>query len=390
MTNASGDAEFSLLKEGIYYAIAKDVFSDATKQIFAVSSETLQGQTITLRLKNKNGKDDFDQKLVDITVFGKDLDGTVKPLRGAVVYFGDGSKTTDYGGLVSFQHNYKLGTYVAFVCSADGYKTQESAFIVGSKPMINDNGEITLVKNPLTTIPLQVQVLNKKDDSPINNATVSINLRTPQNVNGQNKSIWGVQYSDNNGMADWTGKSGQPIDADLPGKSELFVNASKDGFKDSKYVNIPTDLLAPSTETRMFTIWLEPKEDLSGLVSESLEVPNTKPDKIFTKDILSDGVMYLIEASGTVSDWDTKNPDGVDPCYCYIKWRCPNPEPWGQLVIDGKNMHTINGSTIPYNSGHSYSVLYKGTGNKMELYCSDALGSSGDNSGKFKVKITRQ
>lgn len=131
-------------------------------------------------------------------------------------------------------------------------------------------------------------------------------------------------------------------------------------------------------------------ENKPGLVSETKEVRNDKPEKIYTTDILEEGATYLIEASGQVSDWDTKNPVGVDPCYCYIQWRCPTPEPWGQLIIDGKNMHQINGSTIPYNPGHTYSVKYTGTGKKMELYCSDAQGSSGDNSGKFKVVITKQ
>ncbi len=126
------------------------------------------------------------------------------------------------------------------------------------------------------------------------------------------------------------------------------------------------------------------------LESQTLKVSNAKPEIVYTSDILEDGADYLIEASGTVSDWDTKNPEGVDACYCYIKWRCPNPEPWGQLLFDDKSMHQIKGSTIPYTESHNYSVHYKGTGKKMKIHCYDAIGSSGDNSGFFTVIITKQ
>ena len=161
--------------------------------------------------------------------------------------------------MVSFQHSYKLGTYVSFVASADGYKTQESAFIVGTKPLINDKGDITLEKIALKTVQIQIQVLDKSNNNPVSNATVSVNLAKAQVINGQSKSIWGVQYSDKDGIADWTGKSGQPLDSDLADKTDFYVNASKDGYNDTRYIAIPKDLLVPSRETRMFTIWLEPK-----------------------------------------------------------------------------------------------------------------------------------
>lgn len=226
---------------------------------------------------------------------------------------------------------------------------------------------------------LRVQVLNSEDNQPVKSSNVELKLRTE--LDG--KTLYGSGTTDDNGEVKF-----KDISTEIA-QYQPYVAAKKDKFKE-KWSDVNAELIETSAGVeRLFTIYIEPDKS-SGLVSESLTVPNFKAEYVYTSDILEPGADYLIEASGTVSDWDTKNPDGVDPCYCYIKWRCPNPEPWGQLQIDGQSMHQINGSTIPYNSGHTYSVVYKGTGQKLKLNCSDAMGSSGDNSGSFKVKITKQ
>lgn len=68
VTNANGDATFTLIKDGIYVAVAKDAFSDATKAVIYVSYETLREQTKTIHLKHLRDASNFDQKFVDITV----------------------------------------------------------------------------------------------------------------------------------------------------------------------------------------------------------------------------------------------------------------------------------------------------------------------------------
>ncbi len=120
---------------------------------------------------------------------------------------------------------------------------------------------------------------------------------------------------------------------------------------------------------------------------ETLTVPNDKPIKITSNTVLEEGRWYTIEASGVISDWSHVN-EGVDPVWCYAEWRCGKQgEVWDQLRIDGKGMTEIAGKTIPFNPQHTYKVRYRGQGKRLELYCSDAQGSSSDNSGSFTVKI---
>jgi hypothetical protein len=226
---------------------------------------------------------------------------------------------------------------------------------------------------------LRVQVLNSEDNKSVKGSNVELKIRSEYN----GKYIYGNGTTDNNGEVKFK---------DVPteiANYQPYIAAKKEKFKE-KWSDVNAELIeSSSADERFFTVYIDP-DKTSGLISESLTVPNFKAEYVYTSDILELGATYLIEASGTVSDWDTKNPEGVDACYCYIKWRCPNPEPWGQLQIDNQSMHQINGSTLPYNSGHTYSVTFIGTGQKLKLHSSDAIGSSGDNSGSFKVKITKQ
>jgi hypothetical protein len=391
ITDASGDALFNV-KKGDTYTIAAthEYYKTSSAEFVGSNARAGDAETYTIVLVFKSKNDDFNEKRVVLSVQGKDRDGTIKPLAGAKVYTCGAVKPTNSAGYISFSHHYELGSFIYIAAEAEGYALKEDHFIVGSKPAIPDNAELVLERLPVTTVPVQVLVLDKKTDDPIEGAYVSINLRSPMKVNGTTKTMWGADYTNARGIADFTAKTERAISTEVVANSALYADVHKENYADVKYFDIPADLLTPSEEPRMITIWMEKKSG-SGLVSETLTVPNDKPDRVYTSDILDAGATYLIEASGTVSDWDTKNPEGVDACYCYIKWRCPTPEPWGQLTIDGKNMHMINGSNLRYEpESHHYRVKYTGTGKKMELYCADALGSSGDNSGKFTVTVSRQ
>lgn len=123
---------------------------------------------------------------------------------------------------------------------------------------------------------------------------------------------------------------------------------------------------------------------------ETLIIPNDKPVKITSTTILENNQRYIIEASGVISDWSHVR-DGVDAVWCYAEWRCGKQgEAWNQLHIDGKGMTDIAGKPIPYNPQHIYKVQYQGQGKQVELYCTDAQGSWGDNSGSFTVKIFKK
>ncbi|MBI2372102.1 MAG: hypothetical protein HYV08_18040 [Deltaproteobacteria bacterium] len=127
----------------------------------------------------------------------------------------------------------------------------------------------------------------------------------------------------------------------------------------------------------------------AGLV-ETLIVPNDKPVKILSRNVLERGQWYTIEASVEFSDWSHVK-DGVDAVWCYAEWRCGRQgQAWDQLRIDGKGMTEIAGQPIPYNPQHVYRVRYGGQGRQVELYLIDAQGSWSDNSGSITVKIFKE
>jgi hypothetical protein len=132
---------------------------------------------------------------------------------------------------------------------------------------------------------------------------------------------------------------------------------------------------------------IKAKSTGSGKLLETLTVTNEKPEKVKTSFSTEEGKIYVIEASGVVSDWSDKN-DGVDAVWRYAEWRVgPKGEVWDQLRINGKGMTELAGETIPYNPGHVYRIDFTGDGNPLEFYMSDAQGSSSDNHGSLTVKI---
>jgi hypothetical protein len=125
-----------------------------------------------------------------------------------------------------------------------------------------------------------------------------------------------------------------------------------------------------------------------GAQSQTLTVTNMKAAKVRTSFDTVPGALYMIEASGVISDWGDKG-DGVDPVWCYAPWRCGTGEPWQQLRINDRGMADIAGRTIPYNAGHVYRIQYTGDGRPIEFYCIDAQGSWQDNKGVFTVQVAR-
>jgi hypothetical protein len=133
---------------------------------------------------------------------------------------------------------------------------------------------------------------------------------------------------------------------------------------------------------------------------ETLKVSNTNPSAISSATVLKASHKYRLVASGTVSDWcdggstPCTDPlvleDGVDALYCYATWRCPRPEPWRQLQINGVGLDELAGKTgaIPFSASHVYTVEITGIAGALTLVASDATWSAGGNSGSFTLSIT--
>jgi hypothetical protein len=121
---------------------------------------------------------------------------------------------------------------------------------------------------------------------------------------------------------------------------------------------------------------------------EALSVPNDRPAKLASHHRTRKGAAYLLEASGVVSVWSMR-VEGVDAAYCYARWRVgPVPQPWGHLMVDGKTLHALAGSTVPFEKSHVYRVPFQGTGRCLALHMSDPMADSwSDNSGAITVRL---
>jgi hypothetical protein len=140
--------------------------------------------------------------------------------------------------------------------------------------------------------------------------------------------------------------------------------------------------------------------------AETIVVSNTKTTPVTSKTVLEPGHRYRLVASGTVSDWcpaTAKKKEqctygspfeiakGVDPLYCYAKWRCPTEELWRQLRVNNQGLDEIAGKAddIELAASHTYAVELTGIKGRLTFVASDAAaGSIGDNSGAFTVTLT--
>ena len=108
-------------------------------------------------------------------------------------------------------------------------------------------------------------------------------------------------------------------------------------------------------------------------------VDAANPPYFSMSSVLQAGRQYVVEASGTWSYWSDKIPDvneggGVDPVWCYAKWRCPTPAAWQTLRIDGKGMAELAGQPLPYNPQHGYRIVVTGEGRPVKLEIGQAHG----------------
>jgi hypothetical protein len=142
----------------------------------------------------------------------------------------------------------------------------------------------------------------------------------------------------------------------------------------------------------------------SGRAGESLTVSNVSAAPVTSSLSLRPGDLYRLQVTGTVSDWCTDTscatgdpaavPQpgvGVDALYCYAAWRCPTPQNWSALRVNGVGLDELTLPARPvvgYSDSHAYTAYVAGIRGPLSFVAADAAkGSSADNSGAFAVTI---
>jgi hypothetical protein len=142
----------------------------------------------------------------------------------------------------------------------------------------------------------------------------------------------------------------------------------------------------------------------STRATDTLTVSNVSATPIYSSLSLLPDHAYKVQVSGTVSDWCTDTgcstvdpataPEpgvGVDALYCYIAWRCPTPQNWQALKVNGVGLDQLTLPSRPiaaYSGSHTYTAYVAGIQGRLSFVAADAAkGSSADNSGEFTVTI---
>lgn len=128
-----------------------------------------------------------------------------------------------------------------------------------------------------------------------------------------------------------------------------------------------------------------------GLLAGPISLPaikNSATDILY----LDLGRPYIVIGEGICSLW-SDHTDGVDSCFCYAEWRCPNElQAWGLLELTNPSAHLsdlINkdGKGNPvYRSSHVYEAAIVGEGKMLQARVYDG-GGYDDNNGELKISI---
>lgn len=123
-----------------------------------------------------------------------------------------------------------------------------------------------------------------------------------------------------------------------------------------------------------------------GILSYYIDAVNG-PHSLSTAPLQS-GVRYVVEVSGTFSYWGANVADspegGVDPVWCYAKWRCPTAEKWQSVHMNDKGLADFSGQPLPYNPQHVYRIEVIGGGSPVKF---DIYQSHGGMIGGINIRI---
>ena len=114
---------------------------------FTVGVRKLTSDTVSISLERKDADDDdsAEERLLKVSVKGKDKQGKIVPVRYAQITLADGqTKTTDYEGAVTFKHKLPPGSVVKVEAEATYYKPAASTFTVGGPNLSTDTVSISL------------------------------------------------------------------------------------------------------------------------------------------------------------------------------------------------------------------------------------------------------
>jgi hypothetical protein len=138
----------------------------------------------------------------------------------------------------------------------------------------------------------------------------------------------------------------------------------------------------------------------TGGPSESVTVPANGSGPVTGQTALLATHRYQISASGTASYWCSRNDPtscsfpgmphpsvelaGTDALWCYATWRCPTPQLWRPLLVNGMGLDQLAGNPngVAYDPSHDYSVQV--TGISGPLTFTSQAGSFGG----FSVTVT--
>lgn len=178
--------------------------------------------------------------ILTIKVVGFDVNNNSAPLSGATVSLnGVAYGQTDGNGIIAYDHSYTKNQTITIAVDAKGYLPKSVIISSGESEVT-----IALEKKQAGDIPLIVQVVDK-DAKPLSGAHVYLKQNT-----------MGVT-TDNNGEG-YLLLNGSDID------KKITLEVSKEGYK-TAFSTIPSELLQPSQEARLYTVFLMKKRDLLGL-----------------------------------------------------------------------------------------------------------------------------
>ena len=172
-TDENGEVKY-FVRNG-YVTVTADGFMKKTINVFGIKT----GTEVTVSMAR------VAPETKPLIVHVKNRKG--KPIEGAMITVLPGtSAETDASGNATTTHKQQPGEYITVTASAEGYKSQEKQVLTGnnrtnfggfgSVKVAEDEVSFTLEssKGASATMPLIVEVLDSKNDKPINGASVTI------------------------------------------------------------------------------------------------------------------------------------------------------------------------------------------------------------------------
>lgn len=207
-----------------------------------------------------------EKKVTSSTYFvikGKDENGNINPIKGAIVYTLFGNFVTDYNGFVNASHTMGKGDEFPYYIEADGFQPVNGISVIDEEKIIywsnNKPDKVEIILNPIKEedygklksgqFVLNVLVLNSENDTPIPEAMVDLKMRKPY----EGKTTFSMLRTDSKGIARFEGVHSALI------QNELYVTGTHDNFEEKWSDVTPTFFSDLSAKEFLFTLYLNSK-----------------------------------------------------------------------------------------------------------------------------------